>query len=143
MNTTTPEPTHASPQSATPTAPQRPGSASPDRPTRQEAVLATASLIGAPAFFGPAISFVLGPWLLLVLVLIGPFALLLTVLVAMALAAGLLAAVAAVLASPYLLIRHLHAHVTAHATPRTSRDLFRKHRIRHGGLGPLQPKGAS
>ena len=111
MNTTAPQLPHAAPQSATPSpiAPLRRGSASPDRPSWSD-VRATVPILDAPAFYGPPITFVLGPWLLLVLLLIGPFALLLTVLLALAVAAGVLAVCVAVIASPYLLIRHLHAH---------------------------------
>ena len=77
-------------------------------------------LISAPAFFGPPVIFLLGPWLLLVLLLIGPFALLFTFLLALAGAVSLLTVCLAVIASPYVLIRHLHAHATAHAKPRAS-----------------------
>lgn len=65
-----------------------------------------ATLIGAPAFDGPPITFLLGPWPLLVLLLIGPFALIVTIMVVLAVGAPVLAAVAAFVASPYLLIRH-------------------------------------
>jgi hypothetical protein len=142
MNTTTPHLTHAPPESAAPrpVAPRGRRSASPDRPTLAEGLGETAPLIDAPAFYGPPISFLLGPWLLLVLVLIGPFGLIFTVLVALAV---VLAVPAAVVASPYLLIRHLHRHGTAHATPRPPRDLFHKRRIGSGRLGSPQPKGAS
>ena len=75
----------------------------------------TAPLLEAPAFFGPPIVFVLGPWLLLVLLLIGPFALICTALLVLAAAIGALALLMALLVSPYLLIRHLHA--TARSTP--------------------------
>ena len=45
-------------------------------------------MIDAPAFFGPPISFLFGPWLLLVLLLIGPAALLITFVLAVAVAAA-------------------------------------------------------
>ncbi|HZE04384.1 MAG TPA: hypothetical protein VE127_04110 [Solirubrobacteraceae bacterium] len=145
MNTTAPQPTHAPPGSATarPIAPRRPGSASPGRPTWGEVFHQTAPIIGAPAFFGPPIIYVLGPWLLLVLLLIGPFALIFTLLVVTAAAAGLLAVCLAVIASPYLLIRHLHAHGTVRAKPRAPLHLFRTHRVTSGPLGSPQPKGSS
>jgi hypothetical protein len=108
-----------------------------------EAFYEGGSLIGAPAFYGPPITFLLGPWLLLVLLFIGPFALIFTILVVMAVAAGVLAVAAAVIASPYLLIRHLRGHGKAHAKPRAPRRLFREHRVGSGRLGRLQPKGAS
>ena len=81
-----------------------------DRPTWGEVFAQTAPLIGAREFFGAPISFVLGPRLLFVLLLIGPFAVVFTVPVVLAVAAGLLAVFVAVIVSPYLLIRHLHAH---------------------------------
>jgi hypothetical protein len=145
MNATTPHPTHAPAQSASsrPIATRRPASASADGPTWGEVFVATAPLIGAPAFFGPPVVSVLGPWLFLVLLLIGPFALVFTLLLALAVAAGLVALFVAVIASPYLLIRHLHAHRKVPATPRASRHLFRKHRVSSGPLRSLQPKGMS
>jgi hypothetical protein len=97
------------------------GSASLEHPTRGEAFYEAESLIGAPAFYGPPVSFVLGPWLLLVLLLIGPFALIFTVLVVMAVAAVVMAVAAATIASPYLLIRYLHGHAGVHAKPRGPR----------------------
>ena len=70
---------------------RRPASASPERPTRGAPLHTAAPLIDAPAFFGPPIIYVLGPWLLLVLLLIGPFAAIFTVVLATAVVAGLLA----------------------------------------------------
>lgn len=144
MNTTTPQFIHAPPQSATPhpIAPRR-GSPPPDRPTWGQVFDETAPRIAAPAFFGPPISFVLGPWLLLVLLLIGPVALVLTLLLVLAVAAGLLAAFAAVIASPYLLIRHIHAHGMGRVKPRAFLHLFRNHGVSSGRLGSPQPKGVS
>jgi hypothetical protein len=103
----------------------------------------SAAIIGAPAFFGPPVIFVLGPWLLLVLVLIGPFALILTLVLALALAAALLALFAAVIASPYLLIRHLSARGTFRAKRRASVHPSPRRRRSSGRLGSLQMKGMS
>jgi hypothetical protein len=125
------------------TAPRRQGTAAPRRPTWREAVAEAAPIIGAPAFFGPPISFTLGPWVLLVLLLIGPFALMFTLLVVTAVAAGLLAVLVAVIASPYLLVRHLHAHRMAHAKPRAPLHLSRIHPGGSGRLGAPRPKGES
>jgi hypothetical protein len=145
ITATTSQLTHAGPQPAAPRpVASRPRcSASPDHPTWDEAFYERASLIGAPAFYGPPVIFLLGPWLLLVLMLAGPFALILTILVALAVGAGLLAVVAAVIASPYLLIRHLCEHGKAHAKPRAPRHRFRKHRGGSGRLGRLLPKEVS
>ena len=145
MNTTTPHLTHAPPRSATPRpiAPRRRGSASPERPTWGELFPAAAPLVGAPAFFGPPVIFVLGPWMLLVLLLIGPFAAMVTVVLALAVAAGMLAVLVAVLASPYLLIRHLRARSVVHAKPRAPLHLLRNRRVSSGRLGSPHPKGVS
>ena len=144
MNTSTQPLTPAPPQSATPhplAAAPRP--TWPDPTTWGEVFAQTAPIIGAPAFFGPPVIFVLGPWLLLVLLLIGPFALILTLLLVMALAGALLAVFVAVIASPYLVIRHLHAHGTVRAKPRAPVHLFSKRRVSSGRLGSPQPKGMS
>jgi hypothetical protein len=144
MNTTTPQLTKTPPQSATPRPmiPRR-GSASADRPTWVEAFDETAPLIRVPAFFGPPVIFVLGTWLLLALLLIGPFALVLTLLLVLAVAAGLVAVLAAVIASPYLLIRRLRSHGMAPAMPRVPLHLFRTHRVSSVRLSSAQPKGVS
>ena len=122
---------------------RRPASASAERSTRGDLFHTAAPLIDAPAFYGPPVIFVLGPWLLLVLLLIGPFAAMVTVVIAMAVVAGLLAVLVAVIASPYLLIRHLRAHGVVHAKPRAPRHLFRQRRVSSGGLGSPQPKSVS
>jgi hypothetical protein len=90
-------------------------SVSPDRPTLTDRLGETVPLISAPAFFGPPVIFLLGPWLLLTLLLIPPAALLLTMVAVFLLGAGVLVALGALIASPYLLLRHLQAR---HATPR-------------------------
>jgi hypothetical protein len=96
-------------------------SASPDRPTLAERLGETLPLISAPAFFGPPVIFILGPWLLLVLLLIPPAAFLIMLVVIVAVGAGLLVALGALIASPYLLVRHLHARYSrAHAAPAVS-----------------------
>jgi hypothetical protein len=102
-----------------------------------------APLIGAPAFFGPPVVYLLGPWLLVLLVLVGRFALILTVLLVFAVAAGLLVVLVAVIASPYLVVRHLHAHDIIRMTPRAPLHPFQKHRASSDRLGSPQPKGGS
>ena len=145
MNTTAPQLTQAPPQSATPPpiASRPPGSASPGRPTWGAAFAQTAPLISAPAFFGLPIIYVLGPWLLLVLLLIGPFALIFTLVLVLVAAAGLLAVCIAVIASPYLLIWHLYAHGTGPAKPRAPLHMFSKNRVSSRRRGSPQPKGVS
>lgn len=97
------------------TAPITPSSSSANtqRPTVGELLEGVLPLIDAPAFFGPPIIFVLGPWLLIVLLLIPPAALLITLVLAIVVAAGALVALAAIVASPYLLVRHLRARHAA------------------------------
>ena len=96
-------------------------SASLDRPTLGERLGETVPLISAPAFFGPPVIFIFGPWLLLVLLLIPPAALLITLVVVSLLGAALLAALGALIASPYLLVRHLRArHRMARPAPAIS-----------------------
>ena len=90
-------------------APRRDDRPANEGPTVGEGLQEVLSLISAPAFFGPPVIFLLGPWLLLVLLLIGPAALLITLLLVAAIAAGLLVALSALIASPYLLVRHLRA----------------------------------
>jgi hypothetical protein len=64
-------------------------------------------LIGAVPIEGPPAILLAVPWLLLVLVLAGPFALLLTTVLVLLAAALVIAALAAIVASPFLLARHL------------------------------------
>ena len=134
MNSTTPQPTHARPPrsaSPRPIAVRRRDSTSLDRPTWADALAETVPIVDAPAFFGPPVIFVMGPWLLLVLLLIGPFALILTVLLVVAIAAGLLTVLVAAVAAPYLLVRHLHAHGSVDAEPPTRVQLFRNQTSPH------------
>jgi hypothetical protein len=96
-------------------------SATPDPPTLAERLGETVPLISAPAFFGPPVIFLLGPWLLLVLLLIPPAAVLITLVAVMMLGAGLLVALGALIASPYLLVRRLRARQRlAHPAPAVS-----------------------
>src|SRR3954470_1515924 len=88
--------------------------APPHPPSWGDSLTETAAVIAAPALYGPPVSFLLGPWLFLVLLRPPPFALLFTIVLGLAVAAVLLAALAAVLASPYLLVRHVQAHRALH-----------------------------
>ena len=56
---------------------------------------------------GPPVILLFGPWLLLVLLVIPPAAFLITLVLVFLLATGLLFALGMVIASPYLLVRHL------------------------------------
>jgi hypothetical protein len=113
------------------------------RVTRGDVFDERASLLGAPAYFGPPVIFVLGPWLLLVLMLAGPVALALTIVLALAACAIVLAACAAVIASPYVLVRHLRGHRIAFAKPVADLHLIRAYRVATRRLGSTQAKGIS
>jgi len=81
------------------------------RPTAPDEFEEIAPVIAAPRVAGPGFLFLVGPWLVLVLLLIPPAAVLLTVLVVLALpfvAAGL---VVAAVASPVLLVRAVRRRV--------------------------------
>jgi hypothetical protein len=68
-------------------------------------------LIGAVAGYGPPVIFLAGPWLLLGLMLSGPFAFLVILVVFMVAAATILVALgAAILVLPYLLVHRLRGH---------------------------------
>ena len=113
-------------------------SVSPDAPMLAERLGETVPLLSAPAFFGPPVIFLFGPWLLLVLLLIPPAAFLIMLLVIVALGAGVLVALGALIASPYLLARHLRArHGAASQVSATSEVASAR------GGGPVrQPVGA-
>lgn len=144
MTTTNPQLSHALPRpTATREIASKQVSAADPRPSWAELLDERAAMLGAPAFFGPPIISVLGPWLLLVFLLIGPLALLITGLFVMAVAACLLAVLAAVIASPFLLIRRLHTHGGLRVKPHAIPHLFRTHRGSPRGAASLQPKGMS
>ena len=72
-----------------------------------EIVQETEPLSGAVPVYGPPIALVALPWLLIGLMLAGPFALLVTIVVAFVVAAGLVMLIAAILAAPLVLARRL------------------------------------
>jgi hypothetical protein len=74
-------------------------------PTAADMLEETADLICTMALFGPPIVFITAPWLLLGLVLMGPFAVVVTIVLALAAAAALLAGIAALLTAPVLMLR--------------------------------------
>jgi hypothetical protein len=68
-------------------------------------------LIGAVVVAGPPMVFLAGPLTVGTLMLAGPFALMVTlVLVAIVAAAALVALAGVIVAAPYLLVRHLRGH---------------------------------
>ena len=136
---------HSPPQSASPRPiGGRPESLTPtDRPDWGEVLGETATMAGVPAFFGPPIRIVLVPWLLLVLMLIGPFALIVTGVLVVMVAVTLVALVVAAIASPYLLIRRLHAHRMLHPNVPAALQLLADHPAGSRQLGSLPTKGMS
>ncbi len=92
--------------------------AASEAPTGREVIERFAPLVLAPFYYGPPAAFLLGPWLLLVLLLIPPAALLITFVVALLVVAVALAALAAVLSSPYFLVRELRTRRPASRTQR-------------------------
>ena len=106
------------PPPASPTTPW--GDASPsasltpgERPTFREMLDDVLPVIGVVFVAGPPVVFVAGPWLLLVLMLSGPFALLVAFAIVALVAVALLVALAGVVAAPFVLVRHLHRRYRA------------------------------
>ena len=88
----------------------------PKRPTFAEMSGELVPLIDAIAGYGPPVIFLAAPWLLLGLVLSGPFAFLVILAAAMAVAATVVVALgAAIVAVPYLLGQRLHTRRAPHA----------------------------
>src|SRR5436305_6216307 len=83
--------------------------ASSDRPTVSELLQRVVPGIFFVPLAGPPVFLLLGPWLLLVLLIIPPAAFLITLVLVLAVAAGVLVALGALIASPYLLVRRLLA----------------------------------
>jgi hypothetical protein len=120
----------------TPSPPDR-SDARPDAPRATSASPAVAQMlsetlpiVGFIPVAGPPALLLLGAWVLFALMLVGPFALLVTLALVILVAAVLVGLIGAILASPYLLVRHLHkrwaeakASISAPAPrlPRTAR----------------------
>jgi hypothetical protein len=83
--------------------------AADERPTVRELLQRVLPGIFFIPLAGPPVFLLLGPWLILVLLIIPPAAFLITLVLALAVAGGLVFAVGALIASPYLLVRHLQA----------------------------------
>ena len=89
-------------------------------PTLGETLDETVPLIGAIPVYGPPVVLVAGPWLLLALMLAGPFALLVTLVVLLAAAATLVGVIGGILSTPYLLVRHHRRCRAGHASMRAT-----------------------
>jgi hypothetical protein len=79
-----------------------------ERPTFREMLDDVLPVIGVVFVAGPPVVFVAAPWLLLALMLSGPFALVVAFVVVGLVVAALLAALAAICAAPFVLVRRLH-----------------------------------
>jgi hypothetical protein len=89
--------------------------AAPAPPTFGEIVEEIITLIGAIVVVAPPVVFVAGPWLLLGLMLSGPFALVVALVAATVALVALVASVLAILAAPYLLVRYVLDRRARHA----------------------------
>jgi hypothetical protein len=73
---------------------------------------------------GPPVILLLGPWLILVLLIIPPAAFLITLVLVLAAAAGVVFALGALIASPYLVVRNLQARHESGASQPLPRRRF-------------------
>jgi hypothetical protein len=78
----------------------------------------TLPIVGVTPVHGPAAILLAGPWVLLTLMLSGPFALLFTLVALLAAAAVLVGLIAAILAAPFVLVRRLRSSRAVHASMR-------------------------
>ena len=86
-------------------------------PTAADMLEETADLIFAMALYGPPVVFIAAPWLLLGLMLMGPFALIAALVAALIAATLLLAGIAAALTAPVLMLRERRATRAAIVRP--------------------------
>lgn len=112
--------------------------APPASPTVREMLSEVTTLIEVVPVAGPPAVFILVPWLLLGLMLAGPFTLILTLVVAMAAAAALVGLVLAAVASPFFLLRHLRSRHQARRGARLS-----ERRLSHSPRGWRRPTASS
>jgi hypothetical protein len=78
------------------------------RPTVAEILADIVPVIGVVFVAGPPVIFIAAPWLLFVLMLSGPFAVLVAFAAVSVAAAALVTALAGILATPYLMLRGRH-----------------------------------
>jgi hypothetical protein len=108
-------------------------------PTGREVIERFAPLVLTPAFYGPPAVFVVGPWLLLVLLLIPPAALLITFALVFLVTAAALGALVGLVASPYFLVRQLRSR---HPARRSRLSLSRRSSGAAQRLGDLAPRAS-
>jgi uncharacterized membrane protein len=91
------------------------GMTTTDSPTPKDILERIAETLGYVFVAGPPVAFVLVPWLIVVLLIIPPAAMLLTLVAVVVVVGAVLAAVGAIIASPYLIVRHLRERHARHA----------------------------
>jgi hypothetical protein len=116
---------HNPPRASRPTepwgdAPRNARPAASEDPTFAEVLDETVPVIGVVPVAGPPAVFLLGPWVLFGLMLAGPFAVLATLVVLLVAAWALVGLIGAILAAPFVLVRHLHAHWAGRASMRAA-----------------------
>jgi hypothetical protein len=100
-----------------------PSFAASESPTVGELLEDTLPVIDTVYVAGPPVLLLWAGMVLLALMLAGPFALLATVVVALAVAAALVGLAGAIVASPFLLVRHLRARRQRRAASAPARPL--------------------
>ena len=100
-----PDGSHAAEPSRDARADARPSSS--ERPTCGEILREIVPLVGVVVVAGPPVVLLAGPLVLLALMVTGPFVLVLTLVAVLIGSTGLVALIGAILASPYVLVRHL------------------------------------
>jgi hypothetical protein len=91
-----------------------------DEPSFGEIVDETDPLVGAVPLYGPPVIVLAAPWLLLSLMLAGPFAVLVTLVLALVAVGVLVALIGTILATPFLLVCHLRRSRARHAPLRAA-----------------------
>jgi hypothetical protein len=86
---------------------------SSEHPTFRDMVDDVLPVLGVIVVAGPPVVFLAGPWLLLVLMLSAPFAVLVAFAVVVFLALAALAAIAGIVVAPCVLVRHVHRRYRA------------------------------
>jgi hypothetical protein len=87
-----------------------------NRPSVREMLAEIGPLVGVIPVAGPPLILLVGPWVLFALLVAGPVTLLLTIVIFLLAVRLLIVALAAIVASPYLLVRHLRAARARHST---------------------------
>jgi hypothetical protein len=84
-----------------------------DSPTPKDILERIAESVGFVFVAGPPVAFLLVPWLIVVLLIIPPAAVVLTLVAVVVVLGAVIAAIGAIIASPYLIVRHLRARHAA------------------------------